>query len=196
MQIDVIRSSRKTIAIQINSDGNVTVRAPKRATNRDIERVLREKATWIDQNIEKMRKIREQVENDEKLCLSPERIRKLTQEAYQYIPERVKHFSELIGVDYGRITVRKQKTRWGSCSRKGNLNFNCLLMLAPASIIDYVVIHELCHRKEMNHSQRFWNEIQKVCPEYREYEKWLKREGRVIIEANNIKNIDEQAKKN
>ena len=78
---------------------------------------------------------------------------------------------------YRKFFLTSAKTRWGSCSSKGNLNFNCLLMLAPAEILDYVVVHELCHRKEMNHSKAFWAEVEKVLPDYRESVKWLKEKG-------------------
>ena len=99
----------------------------------------------------------------------------------EYIPKRVEYFAPKIGVRYGRITIRNQKSRWGSCSSKGNLNFNCLLMLTPPEIIDYVVVHELCHRKEMNHSFQFWALVEKVLPDYRERRKWLDENGGVII---------------
>ena len=82
--------------------------------------------------------------------------KKLASKALDYIPGRVKYYADIIGVTYGKITIRNQKTRWGSCSSKGNLNFNCLLMLMPPEVIDYVVVHELCHRKQMNHSKAFW----------------------------------------
>lgn len=98
-----------------------------------------------------------------------------------YIPGRVKYYSDIMEVTYGKITIRNQKTRWGSCSGKGNLNFNCLLMLMPPEVIDYVVVHELCHRKEMNHSKAFWKEVEKILPNYKEAVGWLKKEGRGII---------------
>ncbi len=84
-------------------------------------------------------------------------------------------------VDYGRITIRCQKTRWGSCSTKGNLNFNCLLMLAPSDVRDYVIIHELAHRKHMNHSKDFWKEVEIMIPDYKEKRKWLNTYGEDIM---------------
>lgn len=109
--------------------------------------------------------------------LSPQDIRALADQAMQIIPDKVRFYAEKIGVDYGRVTIRNQKTRWGSCSAKGNLNFNCLLMLAPEDVLDYVVIHELCHRKEMNHSPRFWSEVAKIMPDYKNSKIWLKENG-------------------
>jgi predicted metal-dependent hydrolase len=84
-------------------------------------------------------------------------------------------------VSYGRITIRNQKTRWGSCSGKGNLNFNCLLMLAPPEVLDYVVVHELCHRREMNHSPRFWALVEQVLPDWRQRRQWLKTHGDALM---------------
>ena len=98
------------------------------------------------------------------------------------IPQRVKKYAPIVGVDYGRITIRMQKSRWGSCSSKGNLNFNCLLMAMPEEIRDYVVVHELCHRKEMNHSKRFYDEVYRVFPNYKQCDKWLKENGAILME--------------
>ena len=108
-------------------------------------------------------------------------IRELAEEALKDIPERVRHFAPIIGVTYGRITIRNQKSRWGSCSSKGNLNFNCLLMLAPPEHRDYVVVHELCHRKEMNHSKRFWSEVSSILPDYRKSIKWFDDNGGALM---------------
>ncbi|MDF2988876.1 MAG: putative metal-dependent hydrolase [Eubacterium sp.] len=93
------------------------------------------------------------------------------------IEQRVGYFSKIMGVTPGKITVREQKTRWGSCSSRGNLNFNWKLIMARPEVLDYVVIHELCHMKEMNHSDRFWALVKELCPRYKEYRKWLKDNG-------------------
>ena len=103
------------------------------------------------------------------------------QAARNYFPKRVAYYETILGVTHGTITIRDQKTRWGSCSSKGNLNFNWRLMLAPPRILDYVVVHELCHRIEMNHSKAFWDAVETVLPDYRELRKWLKDNGRTLI---------------
>lgn len=181
MEVTVIRSKRKTVAIQVNSDLSVTMKVPLRITKKDIERILREKESWILKHQADI--IRKKTEYEAK-CepkLTYEEIRELADKALKYFPERVAYFAPIVGVKYGRITIRNQKTRWGSCSSKGNLNFNCLLMLAPPEVIDYVVVHELCHRKEMNHSAAFWNEVAKVLPDYKKSIKWLKTEGGMVM---------------
>lgn len=192
MNVKIIRSNRKTLAIQINPDLSVTVRAPMYAPQSDIERILREKEGWIQKHIEKIREQEakrkktqgekgEYGESVESEYLTNEEIKKLADKALQHIPKRVSYYAKQIGVTYGKITIRNQKTRWGSCSSKGNLNFNCLLMLTPPEVIDYVVVHELCHRKEMNHSGAFWVEVEKVLLDYKEQVKWLKENGGKII---------------
>ena len=181
MKVTVIRSNRKTVAIQVNSDLSVTVRAPRSASEKDIEEILKKKEAWISKHIEKIKKTKERLEAESTEKLTREKVIALAEEALKVIPERVEYFAKVIGVTYGKITIRNQKTRWGSCSSKGNLNFNCLLMLAPPEVLDYVVVHELCHRKQMNHSKAFWLEVEKVLPDYKEVRKWLKEEGSQMI---------------
>lgn len=176
MNIQVIYSGRKSMAIQIKPDLTVVVRVPYGVPRRTVmEFVNREKA-WIDENVRKM----ECANRERELVprLTEEEIKVLKEQALKYIPERVEHFAPIVGVDYHRITIRNQKTRWGSCSAKGNLNFNCLLMQAPSEVIDYVVVHELCHRKYMNHSKAFWCEVEKVLPEYKTAKRWLRENAR------------------
>ena len=181
MKVTVIRSNRKTVAIQVNSDLSVTVRAPRSVSEKDIEEILKKKEAWISKHIEKMKKTKERLEAEPTEKLTREKVIALAEEALKVIPARVEYFARVIGVTYGKITIRNQKTRWGSCSSKGNLNFNCLLMLAPPEVLDYVVVHELCHRKQMNHSKAFWSEVEKVLPDYKEARKWLKEEGSQMI---------------
>ena len=181
MEVTVIRSDRRTVSIRVNSDLSVTVRAPRWLSKKEIDRILIEKEGWINRHIEQTRQLNEKDAESGIRKLSDEDIRRLRELAYPVISERVRHFSEIIGVDYGSITIRNQKTRWGSCSSNGNLSFNCLLMLAPPDVLDYVVVHELCHRKEMNHSKRFWDEVEKVLPDYRKQRRWLKEEGIMLI---------------
>ena len=181
MKVTIIRSNRKTVAIQVNSDLSVTVRAPRSASEKDIEEILKKKEAWISKHIEKIKKTKERLEAEPTEKLTREKVIALAEEALKVIPARVEYFARVIGVTYGKITIRNQKTRWGSCSSKGNLNFNCLLMLAPPEVLDYVVVHELCHRKQMNHSKAFWSEVEKVLPDYKEARKWLKEEGSQMI---------------
>ena len=171
----IIRSSRRTISVQITLSGEVLVRCPKRMSNGDIRRFVESKSGWIEKHLEKRTAAaRLPVFTDEQLQI-------LARQARQTIPERVAHFAPLVGVTYGRITIRSQHTLWGSCSSKGNLNFSCLLMLTPPEVLDYVVVHALCHRKEMNHSARFWAEVGRVMPDYEIQRKWLRENGTVLI---------------
>ena len=128
MTYKLIRSSRKTIAIEVRPEG-VLVRAPLQATISQIESLLADKADWIKKAQSKIASAPTPppVENP----LSTEEIRDLANRALAYIPGRVRHYAPLVGVTFGRITIRNQKSRWGSSSAKGNLNFNCLLMLTP-----------------------------------------------------------------
>lgn len=113
--------------------------------------------------------------------LTEQDIKRLTDKARPYFAARCELYADHIGVSYNRIAVRRQKTRWGSCSSKGNINLNVLLMLAPIEVIDYVIIHELCHRKQMNHSAKFWALVEEEMPDYRIWKKWLRDNGSRLI---------------
>ena len=168
----LIRSDRKSIGMQITADG-VVVRAPKRLSAAEIDRFVQSKRSWIEGHLSKIPAPQPKFTQTE--------IEALARKALTVIPDRVRHFAPIVGVTYGRITIRSQRTRWGSCSAKGDLNFNCLLMLCPEEVQDYVVVHELCHRKEMNHSAAFWAEVEKYCPDYKFHRKWLKENGASLI---------------
>lgn len=168
----LIRSDRRSIGIQITADG-VVVRAPYGVSDAEVERLVQQKRSWIEKHLASAPPPLPKFTAGE--------IEALADRALAVIPERVRHFAPRVGVTWGTITIRNQRTRWGSCSARGNLNFNCLLMLAPDHVIDYVVVHELCHRKQMNHSAKFWAEVERVLPGYRESLRWLKEHGQELI---------------
>ena len=173
----VIRSNRKTLGLQIRPDGTLVVRAPLRMSEREIREAVERHSDWIAKHRQKaVAAAPEPVD-----LLSPEALRALADQALQVIPPIAARYADRIGVSYGRITIRNQRSKWGSCSGQGNLNFNCLLMLCPRDVVEYVVVHELCHRKQMNHSPAFWNEVARVIPDYRQKEAWLKQHGAAIL---------------
>ena len=183
MDIVLIRSDRRSFAIEIGRDKKIKVRVPRRASKAQIEELLKEKQDWIFRTLDKIDKKNAIEKNEENQIakLEPEEVKKLKKEARNHLASLTEYWAEKIGVSYGRISIRGQKTRWGSCSSKGNLNYNYLLMLCPDDVIEYVVIHELCHRIYMNHSKRFWEKIEEFCPNYRQARKWLKQNGNSLI---------------
>lgn len=182
IEIEIIKSNRKTIAIEVRTDLRVIVRAPKRASNREIMKFVEQKQDWIAKHLAQMQIRYKEVWRRKEELFTDDDIRKMKDEAKKIIPDRVKYYADIMGVTFGKITIKNQKTRWGSCSSKGNLNFNCMLMLTPERVRDYVVIHELCHLRQMNHSKLFWAEVEKVMPDYKVYRQWLSQNGNMLIE--------------
>ena len=170
--ITVIRTKRKTISIKVNNDLTITVRAPIFTSDKEIGEILKSKEKWISKCIEQIKRENEELSKID--YFTAEEISKLADKALNYIPGRVKYYADIIGVTYGKITIRNQKTRWGSCSSKGNLNFNYRLFYLPEELLDYVVVHELAHRRHMNHSKEFWQEVERYFPDYKICRKKLK----------------------
>lgn len=175
IEYELIRSNRKNVTLQVKPDGSVVVRAPIRLAKYRIAKFVREHEAWILAQQKKAEAYREHVH-----VITDEERREGIARARKIFPERVTYFAERMGVTYNRITIREQKTRWGSCSSAGNLNFNWKLVLMPPELLDYVVVHELAHRKEMNHSPRFWAVVEKELPDYRERREKLKMAGRQL----------------
>ena len=147
---EIVYSARKTLAVQVKADGSVVVRAPKRMAKYKIEAFLKEKQDWIHTHREKALAAAEQ-----------KAANRLTEAERKAAVKRA-----------------AQKTRWGSCSSAGNLNYNWKLVLMPERVMDYVVIHELAHQKEMNHSARFYAVVAQQMPDYKVWQSWLKEHGR------------------
>ena len=176
----IIRSpNRRTFALQIKPREELIVRVPIHATQEQVEKFINDHKDWIEKHLKAMEERQKEAASIEKLSM--DEIRALADKALKVIPERAKYYASLLGVKYGRITIRNQRSRWGSCSGRKNLNFNCLLMLTPPEVIDSVVVHELCHLKEMNHSERFYAEVLRVFPDYWKWQDWLKEHGKDIM---------------
>ena len=190
-QVQIVRSSRRTAAIRIADAAGVTVHVPRFMPVRSIESLIDQHMDWIQKHLADARK-REEAALP---TLTQDQTREMAERARGEIAKRAAFFAPLVGVDYNKITVRCQRTRWGSCSAKGNLSFNCLLMLCPDRVIDYVVVHELCHRLEMNHSPRFWAQVARALPEYASARRWLREEGRLLMDRLPDKNVAESGDK-
>lgn len=174
---EIIRSKRKSYGISVAPGGKVTVRMPLRGSERFAVSMVEEKRDWIVKNYLKMQAVSPKPSQKEKTPYERRLEAPYRQAAKEYIPKRVAYYAELLDVTYATISIRDQKTRWGSCSSKGNLSFSWRLILAPPKVLDYVVVHELCHRKEMNHSPRFWALVESIIPDYKIHRKWLKENG-------------------
>ena len=168
----LIRARRKTMALKVSGDGTVTVRIPYGVRPEEADRFVEAHVDWIRKRIAECR---------ERAAARPaytDREREAGKRlAKELLLKKCRYFAERMGVSYGTVTVREQKTRWGSCSAKGNLNFNWRLLLMPERVMDYVIVHELAHRREMNHSAAFWQIVETYLPDYRERRQWLKENG-------------------
>ena len=174
LYLQVIRSNRKSIGLEVRSADDIRVRIPSRLSDRELKKFVNAHKDWIFEKAEL-------IENweDQGTSTGVPSWAGLSKVELQNIKnkfaDRVSYFAEIMNVTFGRITIRNQKTRWGSCSTKGNLNFNYQLYYLPDEILDYVVVHELSHRKHMDHSKEFWTEVGKHCPNYRKLRKNLKQ---------------------
>ena len=174
IEVEIIRSKRRSMAIQIRTDGSVVVRVPTRASDRAVKRFVSAHARWIADNRQEMFERRKKLADNpydipawESLSAADKKIAK------QKIMEHVDYYANRMEIDYGSISMRNQKSRWGSCSSKGNLNFNYRLAYLPEELLDYVVVHELAHRRHMDHSAAFWEEVETYYPAYRKCRQML-----------------------
>lgn len=173
---EIIYSSRKTLAIQITPDGSVKVRAPRNYPRTSIDKFLKEKESWILKYVHKAK----QNPPAEKNPISVQERNRYIKIARDIFTRKTAYYAAIMQVTYGRISIREQKTRWGSCSSKGNLNFNWRLIFAPEEVLNYIVVHELAHRREMNHSPAFYAVVKSILPNYKESQKWLRENGQSL----------------
>lgn len=159
----LIRSKRKTVSIQVDLDCNITVRAPLRTSQKEIDAILLEKKEWIEKavvsQIEKKKNVKE---------YSAEEIERMRRKAKSVIPDKVEYYGSIMGLKPNSIKINSAKKRYGSCSGTDNLNFSLYLMDKDERFIDYVVVHELAHIKYHNHSKEFYKLIEQYMPDYKE----------------------------
>ena len=181
---EIIRSKRKTMGLQVGSGGRITVRIPQRVSLDEVFLFVDEHKDWIYKAYLKQKDrpdidAKRKAEKADPANAALEK--KYRAMAKQYIYERVEHFLPITGGHYSKIRIGDQKTRWGSCSADKVLSFSWRLVLAPPEVLDYVVIHELCHLTQMDHSPAFWNKVALADPDYRAHRKWLKDNADTLI---------------
>jgi predicted metal-dependent hydrolase len=163
----------KRLRLAICCDASITVTQPFFLNEKEIEKFLHQKASWLLDKISSF--------NKSKIKILPkdsynEFVSK-KKDAYLLIKERIEYFNKIYNFKFNKISVKRQISRWGSCSRRGNINFNYKILFLPQALADYIIVHELCHLKEFNHSRKFWDLVSLALPNYLN----IRRELRKII---------------
>lgn len=179
LEYTVKRSRRKTLAIRVERDGTITVLAPLRASASLIAEAVEKNREWINK---KRALLAEVTAKYDRTPITEDELCRLLAEAKEYIPKRVSFIADEFKVSIGKVSVKAMRSKWGSCSGKRNISINCLLMLAPREVLDYIIIHELCHVTHMDHSKSFYALVDQRCDFRKRSEKWLKSEGSAIID--------------
>jgi len=164
----LIRSKRRSIALIVSSEATLIVRAPMRTTLEYIEGLVFEKRAWIKKKKDQILKNSWPAKKCEELS---------QEKALEKITERVNFYSRITGWKFKSVSITKAESRWGSCGPNNSINFSRRLIMAPIDVIDYVVVHELAHIAEKNHSKKFWDKVEAILPDYKEKRKWLKEKG-------------------
>lgn len=169
IQYRIIRSKRKSLALEVTRNAEVIVRAPLNMPETRITEFLFQRYEWIKKAIQK------QKQRENKYNLSADELKCLMEKAVQIIPGRVEYYSKIMNLYPTAVKINFARTRFGSCSPKNSINFSAYLMLFPTTAVDYVVVHELAHIKYKNHQKEFYSLIEKYMPDYKNRAKLLKR---------------------
>lgn len=181
---------RTRIALVVSASGPLEVRVPLRFCQKDIDRLLAEKADWIADALQLQKEHQQALAQKEKErpSLSPDeelqRLREAGKALQPVLVKKVSDYAALLPPSHRpitKVTIRNQKSRWGSCSANGSLSFNVRLHFAPEKCLDYVIVHELCHLVHMDHSRDFWDLVGCIMPDYRIWKKWLKENGQSLF---------------
>ncbi|PIP34607.1 hypothetical protein COX21_02005 [Candidatus Falkowbacteria bacterium CG23_combo_of_CG06-09_8_20_14_all_41_10] len=163
----------KNLRLTISGNGILTAGKPWYLSDRAVEKFIAAKAQWIIEKLEYCQKI----SNKNPFRSSQNEYLSYKQSAARLVLKKINHFNKIYRFKLSKISIRNQRTRWGSCSGRGNLNFNYKIIFLPEKMIDYIIVHELCHLKELNHSDRFWKLVSQNVPHYRIIRKDLQKKG-------------------
>jgi len=174
-QYKLIKTKRaKRINLSIKSDATIVLSMPKYLPFIYAQNFLKKKADWLIEKIENIQK------NNSVWHLDKNDYQKQKTKALELVYKKVEKFNKVYNFKFNKVSVKNQKTRWGSCSSQKNLNFNYRIIYLPEKLVDYIIVHELCHLKEMNHSKNFWDLVKKVLPDYLSLRKMLKKESLLL----------------
>lgn len=168
-----LRKNRRTkrLRLTIYCDGSFAVSAPRRLALDDIENYILQKSDWV---LSRLKIFKRKTENGIFGKTSASDYPRLKKAALELAQKKVAEFNQRYNLSYRRISIRNQKTRWGSCSKAGNLNYNYKIALLPERLADYIIVHELCHLQEFNHSWKFWDLVVQTLPDYKQRRKEIK----------------------
>lgn len=167
----IIRCRRRSIALIVTAEAELVVRAPRHVSLDYIEAIIGRKRAWIE------RKIAEVARRPKPVVLTAEERARLQREAAAKLFERCGHYSKLTGHEPSAVRISRARSRWGSCGPTGIVSFSWRLALVPPAVADYVVVHELVHLVERNHSPRFWGRVAQIMPDYKLHRRWLREHG-------------------
>ena len=163
----------KRYILRVGPDGTLRVTIPRGGSRAEAAAFVVSQAGWIEAERQRVR--------DQRATIPPERETALRNEAAARLVPRLHELAAQHALTVTRVSIRNQRSRWGSCSRSGAIALNYRLVLMPAWVTDYVLIHELMHLREQNHGRRFWRHVERACPQFREAERWLRRHGRSLF---------------
>ena len=175
MRFNVIRSKRKSISLRLLSPDEGQIRAPLNMPQREIEAFVRARQPWIDARVRELAR---------RASLAPfgeDELKSIKKRAQTELLPALRLRAAQMGIEAGKISFRFQKGRFGSCSSRGNISLNCLLVLMPPALMDYVIVHELCHIRHPDHSPAFWSEVAKYCPDYKKLRDETQKQGAELI---------------
>lgn len=179
MTVIIKKSKRRTISLSVEDDGIVVVRAPRYVTNKQIEKFINEKKSWLEKRLIEMKERKEKTKRFKEL-IDIEKTPYYREKARTILSERTDFYAEKFQLIYNGIRINGAKTRWGSCNHKNGINFNWKILFAPPEVLDYLVVHELAHTVHKNHQKRFWNKVEMMHPEYKESRKWLRENQHLL----------------